>query len=114
MNITYAVSLVISACISLIITLVALKRRTAPGASGLVFYTLCCAVWAGTYAVRWMTSDIAAQIFWLDATPFGVVGLSTAFLIFALQFTERSRFITRRSLTLFGIVPVNPGDVMDR
>ena len=106
MNITYAVSLVISTCISLIIALVALNRRTALGASGLVFYTLCCAVWAGTYAVRWMTSDIAAQIFWLDATYFGVVGLSTAFLIFALQFTERSHVITRRSLALFSIVPI--------
>ena len=106
MNITYAVSLVISTCISLMIALVALNRRTAPGASGLVFYMLCCAVWAGTYAVRWTTSDIAAQIFWLDATYFGVVGLSTAFLIFALQFTERSHVITRRNLALFSIVPV--------
>ena len=106
MNIAYAVSLAISAAICLTVALVAFHRRTAPGASGLLLYMASCTIWAGTYAIRWSTSEITAQLFWLDATYFGVVQLSTAFLIFALQFTARPHLLTRRNLMLLGVVPI--------
>jgi len=106
MNIAYAVALVISACISAIVAVVIYYRRTAPGASGLMFYMIACIIWAGTYAIRWTTSEAASQLFWLDATYFGVAPLTTTFLIFTLQFTDRPHLVTRRNLALLSIVPI--------
>lgn len=106
MNIAYAVALVISASICTIVAAVIYYRRTAPGASGLLFYMIACIIWAGTYAVRWTTSEIGDQLFWLDATYFGVVQLTTTFLIFTLQFTDRSHVVNRRNLVLLSIVPI--------
>ena len=42
-------------------------------------------IWAATYAVRWMVAEPAAQLFWLDATYFGVAFNSTFLLILTLQ-----------------------------
>ncbi|MEI6065411.1 MAG: nitrogenase component 1, partial [Pseudanabaena sp. ELA748] len=78
--------------------LIAWKRRIAPGASGLILFMLAEAVWAATYAVRWMVAEPAAEHFWLDATYFGVAFNATFMLVFTLQFTGRSRLLTRRNL----------------
>ncbi len=90
MNPYYAIALLISAAISFGITLIAWKRRAAPGAVGLMLFMLADAVWAATYAVRWMAAEPVDQLFWLDATYFGVAFHVTFLMIFALQFTGRS------------------------
>ena len=100
MNISYAVGLLISAITSATIALIAWKRRSAPGASGLMLSMFADLIWAGTYAVRWMMVESSAQLFWLDATYFGVAFNSTFLLIFTLQFTGRFHLLTRRNLGL--------------
>lgn len=105
MNPYYAIALLISAAISFGITLIAWKRRTAPGAVGLMLFMLADAVWAATYAVRWMAAEPVDQLFWLDATYFGVAFHATFLMILALQFTGRSHLLTRRNLILSTIVP---------
>lgn len=105
MNYYYAAALLISATTSLGITLIAWKRRTAPGAVGLMLFMLADTIWAATYAVRWMVAEPVAQLFWLDATYFGVAFHVTFLMIFALQFTGRAHLITRRNLILAAIVP---------
>ena len=106
MNFYYAIALLISTFASLVIALVAWKRRTAPGASGLMLFMLAETIWSGTYAVRWMMAEPSAQLFWLDATYFGVAFHTTFLIIFALQFTNRSHLLTRRNLMLLAIVPL--------
>jgi diguanylate cyclase (GGDEF)-like protein/PAS domain S-box-containing protein len=106
MNISYAVGLLISAITSATIALIAWKRRSAPGASGLMLSMFADLIWAGTYAVRWMMVESSAQLFWLDATYFGVAFNSTFLLIFTLQFTGRFHLLTRRNLGLLAIVPL--------
>ena len=70
-----------------------------------MFFMLSNVIWAGTYAVRWMIVEPSAQLFWLDATYFGVAFNSTFLLIFTLQFTGRSHLLTGRNLILSTIVP---------
>jgi hypothetical protein len=106
MNYYYAFALLISAATSFGITLIAWKRRTAPGAVGLMLFMLADTVWAATYAMRWMVMEPVDQLLWLDATYFGVAFHVTFLMIFALQFTGRSHLISRRNLILSGIVPV--------
>ncbi|MCX6060040.1 MAG: hypothetical protein NTW69_18075 [Chloroflexi bacterium] len=105
MNISYAIGLLVSAVTSAAIALIAWKRLSAPGASGLMFFLLADVIWATTYAVRWMMTEPSTQLFWLDATYFGVAFNSTFVLIFTLQFTNRSHLLSRRNLIFSAIVP---------
>ena len=71
-----------------------------------MFFMLADVIWATTYAMRWMMTESSTQLFWLDATYFGVAFNSTFLLIFTLQFTNRSHLLTRRNLGLLAIVPL--------
>jgi hypothetical protein len=106
MNFYYAIALIISASTSAVIAFFTGKRRTAPGASGLMLFLIADIVWAVTYAMRWMVAEPSAQLFWLDATYFGVAFHTTFLIIFALQFTARSNLLTRRNLALLIIMPL--------
>ena len=52
-------------------------------------------VWTLTYTIRWMSSSLTAQYFWLDATYFGVTTVPLFFTVFTLQFTNRAHLLTR-------------------
>ncbi len=106
MNISYAVALLIAASTSATIGIISWKRRSATGASGLMFFMLAEVIWATTYAVRWMMTEPSAQLFWLRATFFGAATHTTLVAIFVLQFTGRSHLLTRRNLRLLAIVPL--------
>jgi len=106
MNFGYAFTLLFSASISMMIAIVVWKRRLAPGARGLMLFLVADIIWAVTYAVRWMAAEPSVQLFWLDATYFGVAFHTTFLIIFALQFTSRSNLLTRRNLALLIIMPV--------
>jgi diguanylate cyclase (GGDEF)-like protein/PAS domain S-box-containing protein len=106
MNLYYAAALLIAAAFSAAVALAAWQRRAAPGAGGLMFYLIAQAVWAGTYALRWLVADPAAQLFWLDATYFGVACNVTFMLICILDLTGRAHLLTRRNLALLAVVPL--------
>ena len=106
MNIYYAAALFVSTAISVTVALSVWQRRNAPGAVGLFLLMIGIAIWSFTYAIRWSVVDQATQIFWLNATYFGVVIVPTAMLVMALQFTNRSHLLTSRNLILLAIEPI--------
>ena len=106
MNFNYALTLSISTVISAAVMLIAWRRHSAPGAKGLAFLMLSFTVWSLTYTIRWMSSSLTAQYFWLDATYFGVTTVPLFFTIFTLQFTNRGHLLTRRNPILLSIEPV--------
>jgi|GEM_PF-1952325 len=106
MNLHYFFALITSTCICAVIAITAWHRRAAPGAFGLMLAMMAEMVWSGTYAVRWLVSDVTTQLFWLDATYFGVAFQTTFFLVFALQFTGYSHLLIRRNLVLLSIEPL--------
>ncbi len=72
-----------------------------------MLFLLAQAVWAGTYAVRWMVADPAAQLFWLDATYVGVAFNATFLLVCTLVFTGRPELLSRRNLALLAMMPLS-------
>lgn len=106
MNIHYAFALINSVLISILVAGISWRRRTAKGAIGLVLLMITIAVWALTYSIRWLVSDLNSQYFWLDATYLGVTTAPTAFMIMVLQFTNRDFFLTRRNIFLLSIEPI--------
>jgi len=105
MELQYAIALLVSATISALVGWVAWRRRSAEGSKGLILTMAAACTWSLTYAIRWLSQDQAAQLFWLDATYLGVVVAPTAFLILALEFTNRKHLLTQRNLIILAIIP---------
>jgi diguanylate cyclase (GGDEF)-like protein/PAS domain S-box-containing protein len=106
MELQYAIALIIAALISTIVAFIAWRRRSGVGGKGLFIIMMAAMVWSLTYAIRWLVSDPNTQLFWLDATYFGVVVAPTAFLYLALEFTNREDLLRTRNLFYLSIVPV--------
>lgn len=106
MNLQYAIALIVSSVISAIVAGIAWQRRSASGAKSLFVIMLAAMVWSATYAIRWVVKDPAAQLYWLDATYFGVVVAPTAFLVLALEFTDRFYLLTNRVRAGLSIIPI--------
>lgn len=106
MELQYAIALLVAATISAIVMWFSWKRRSADGSIGLLLTMAAAFVWSLTYAIRWLSKDINAQLFWLDATYFGVVVAPTAFLILAFEITNRKHLLTHRNLALLTVVPL--------
>jgi diguanylate cyclase (GGDEF)-like protein len=102
----YNVPLAIAAAVALAVAVFAWQRRPAPGAAPLTLLNLALAEWAGTYAVQWSTTTLAAQVFWLSATFVGVVVAVPALFVFSLQYTHREAWLTPRRRLLLAIHPL--------
>ncbi len=106
MNLQYAIALIVSSVISATVAVIVWRRRTEAGAKSLLIIMLAAMVWSITYAIRWMVKDHAAQLFWLDVTYFGVVVAPTAFLVLAMDFTDRFHLLTDRIRVGLAIIPI--------
>ena len=105
MELPYAIALIVASIISTSVAMIAWQRRTSVGAKSLFILMLAAVVWSLTYAIRWIAHDKAAQLFWLDATYFGVVVAPTAFLVLALEYTDQVHVLTSRVRISLAIIP---------
>ncbi len=105
MNLQYAIALIVSAVISALVAAIVWRRRAEAGAKSLLIIMLAAMVWSITYAIRWLVKDHSAQLFWLDATYFGVVVAPTAFLVLAMDFTDRFYLLSDRIRVGLAIIP---------
>lgn len=105
MELHYAIALFVSAIISTTVAMIAWQRRTAVGARSLFILMSAAAAWSLTYAIRWIAHEETAQLFWLDATYFGVVVAPTAFLILALEYTNQIHILSSRVRFGLAIIP---------
>lgn len=106
MELQYAIALLVAAAICAVVVWFSWRRRSADGSKGLLIIMSAAFIWSLTYAIRWLSSDPTAQLFWLDATYFGVVVAPSAFLILALEFTNRKHILTLRNLIILAVIPV--------
>jgi PAS domain S-box-containing protein len=86
--------------------LVAGRRRAAPGALPFVILTLAVAGWSLGYALEMLSADLASAVFWAKQEYFGIVMLPLTWLLFALEYTGRERWLTRGRLLLLLIEPI--------
>lgn len=106
MELQYAIALLISTIVSIVVANIAWQRRSAVGGTSLFIVMTAAVVWSFTYAIRWLVTYEWAQNFWLDATYFGVVVAPTAILVLALEYTGRIHMLTTRIKLALSIIPV--------
>src|SRR5215471_9443686 len=96
----------ISAAILIWLVIVTWRRRSAPGASPFIVILLAAILYSLSYLVELGSTDVSTAIFWNNVGWLGSVLLPAAWFAFALQYTGRSRWLTRRMLVLLAIVPL--------
>jgi PAS domain S-box-containing protein len=102
----YVLLLIIAAAVSVALVFYVWRRRPAPGATPLALLMLAVAIWSLGYALEVGSTNLSAGIFWAKVEYFGIVPLSVTWLAFALQYTKREKWLTRRNVILLAIVPV--------
>jgi diguanylate cyclase (GGDEF)-like protein/PAS domain S-box-containing protein len=102
----YAIFLFLAATFLVLFALRAWRRRGTPGATALAVLMTAGAVWAVAYALSLGTAEPSMRIFWGEIKYLGIVAVPLAWLIFALQYTGREGWVTRRALALLAVEPI--------
>lgn len=84
----------------------AYQRRPSPGAAPLALLMAAAAQWSLTYAFELSSVTLQAKLFWAKVEYLGIVILPVAWLLFALAYTGRNRWLTPSRLTLGLIIPL--------
>jgi len=102
----YVFPVVISVVVSIVTALVAWHRRSAPGAVPFCLLMLAVAEWSLGYALELGSPDLSTTLFWDNISWLGAVGAPTFWFVFALQYTGRAKWLTRRTLAFLAIEPL--------
>ena len=86
--------------------LVAWRARAEPGATSLTILLGGQAVWSVSLFFQLQATAMTSKIFWEELTWIGAVTIPVAWFVFALEFTGRDQYITRRSVAVLSILPV--------
>ena len=101
----YQLALFISAITALIVAILIWPRRSAPGGLPLFLMLITTMIWAGANAFFLNAETIQSRYFWSNVGILGVLCGTPTLLIFALQYTGREHWLTRRNLILISFIP---------
>ncbi len=101
----YVLPLFIAAVTSLALAFHAWRRRTIPGAMAFIGLTLAVAIWSLGYILEIISPELSQKIFWAKVEYLGIVTVPLAWLTFALAYTGREHWLTRRNLALLAVIP---------
>jgi len=102
----YTLSLLIAAAVSAALAVYAWRHRLAPGAAPFAWLMSAIALWSLGYALELASTELPVKIFWAKMQYLGIATMPTAWLAFALQYTNRERWLSRRNLALLAIEPL--------
>ena len=102
----YSYLLLVAAAIAAALVFFAWRRRGMTGAEALALLMGGVCVWALGYAFELGGSDLLTKILWAKVEYLGIVTVPLAWLVFALQYTGREGWITRRNLVLLAALPL--------
>src|SRR5205823_3578954 len=102
----YVIPLILSVIVSIWVAIVAWRRRSMPGALPLGLLMLGVAEWSLAYTLELGSRDLSTAVFWDNSTWLGIVIIPATWLAFALQYTDRGHWLTRRTVALLTIQPL--------
>src|SRR6266581_1309154 len=105
-SIPYVLPVFASAVVSAWLALSAWRRRPKPGALPFSLLMLAVAQWSLGYALELISADLATKLFWDNVTWLGAVCAPAAWLVFALEYTGRTKWLTRRNVIILTLEPL--------
>ena len=95
-----------SAVVSVALALFIWLRRSTAGALSFSLLMLAVAEWSLAYVLELVSHDLPTALFCDNLTWLGAAGAPTLWFVFVLQYTGRTRWLTRRNLALLAIEPL--------
>ncbi|MDO8688802.1 MAG: histidine kinase N-terminal 7TM domain-containing protein [Dehalococcoidia bacterium] len=102
----YTVPLLVGAFLSAVSAVFTWRHTRVPGARSASLLLLTCSEWMATYALETASLSLSDKLVWNKLEYIGIVVVPMVFFMFALSYTGRSKWITRRNLVLLGVEPV--------
>ncbi len=101
----YIISLLAISILSLIMAVVAWRRRRVPGAVPFTLLALAAAQWSFSYAMEFAVPTVEEKLFWAKVEYIGIVLVPFAWFLFSLEYTGRHHWITPRRIALLLVEP---------
>lgn len=95
-----------SAVICLILARFAWSRRPSLGSTSFTLLTATIALWSLAYAIEIASVSLADKILWAKVQYAAIVSVPVFWLILALQYTGRDKFLNRRTYLLLTLCPL--------
>jgi PAS domain S-box-containing protein len=102
----YVLPVTASVVICIWLALIGWRRRPAPGATAFCLLMLAVAEWALGYALELVSSGLPTALFWDNIEWLGSVSAPTLWLVFALHYTGRARWLSRPLVTFLFVEPL--------
>ncbi len=97
--------MILAGLIALICAFFVLQREKVPGSTPLLGLILAVFIWAIAYAFELASPQLSLQIFWAKVEYLGIPFVPMFMFIFAYEFSQNTKKLTRRDLFLLGIFP---------
>ncbi|WP_435358921.1 histidine kinase N-terminal 7TM domain-containing protein [Haloarchaeobius sp. DFWS5] len=94
-----------TAVVAVLVAMLAYQQRPKPGATWLTLLLLGVAWWAGFYAFELLVTDIATRRPLMKLQWLASAAIPVFWLLFALEYTGRDRYVTRRVVASLFVVP---------
>ncbi|WP_254764290.1 histidine kinase N-terminal 7TM domain-containing protein [Natrinema marinum] len=102
----YSIVLALSLVVAAGTALSAWRTRPAAGATALTALMATVVVWLGTHILEIESTTLAWKLRWADVQWACAAVIPTLFLVFALEYTGKDRWLTRRRVGLLAIEPL--------
>jgi hypothetical protein len=99
-------SLLISIVLGSASAILAWREGKKPGARALVLLLVGQVFWSLMLVFRLQAPTIEAKLFWMHAMWIGVVAIPLGWILFALSYTGRDRYLNRRYVAALAVVPM--------
>jgi PAS domain S-box-containing protein len=106
MAVAWGVMLILAGSILISLGAYARRRRATAGASSFSLLLFAIALWSLGYALELLSQSLAAKMFWIKVEYPGIVATPVLWLVFALQYTGRGRWLSRRNLAFLSLLPL--------
>ncbi len=102
----FAALYLLTGLVSLIVAFICWRRRATPGGTSLAFLMLSVAIWSLTGALELLAIGIPAKVYWSKLQYVGITSGPVLLLTFALEYTQRYTWLTRRTLLGLWLIPI--------
>jgi PAS domain S-box-containing protein len=101
----YALFFLATSLVSFFVTFLAWQRRSEKGAKELAYLMFSAGVWSFLILLETNSATMVDKIFWSKLAYLGALSTPLFYLIFALRFTGKDKFISLRNILLLFVIP---------
>lgn len=102
----YSLPLLLVAIISSVLAVVIWRRRPGTGINSFLILNLALVFWSSLDALGFMIEDLDTRLFFSNLAYIGITGVPAAWFTFALEYTGREKWLSRRNILLLLIEPL--------